>query len=142
MTKGQGSTVVQYLFHHMKTQETCIILKDEYRVHIKSFLKSCLLSSITNEEMQFIYTSSHRGKGNTQLVSNLYRMDYLCKNKTLQNRGQWVSLYFPNDPSMRQCQAMAPGHAVVGTNVWKKKPQITEICKEPLPPPIHTHSDT
>lgn len=40
-------------------------------------------------EMQFIYTSSHRGKGNTQLVSNLYRMDYLCKNKTLQNKGQW-----------------------------------------------------
>lgn len=40
-------------------------------------------------EMQFIYTSSHRGKGNTQLVSNLYRMDYLCKNNNLQNKGQW-----------------------------------------------------
>lgn len=35
-------------------------------------------------------------------VSNLYRIDYLCKNKNLQNKGQgWVSLYFPKDPSMR-----------------------------------------
>jgi hypothetical protein len=41
-------------------------------------------------EMQFIYTSSHRGKENTQeLISYLYRMDYLCKNKTLQNKGSW-----------------------------------------------------
>ena len=39
---------------------------------------------------------------------------------------------------MRQCQAMAPGHAVVGTNVWKKKSQTTEICKEPLPPHTYT----
>lgn len=35
-------------------------------------------------------------------VSNLYRIDYLCKNKNLQNKGQgWVSLHFPKDPSMR-----------------------------------------
>jgi len=27
----------------------------------------------------------------------------------------------------------------VGTNVWKKKPQTTKICKESLPP-IHTHT--
>lgn len=52
-------------------------------------------------EMQFIYTSSHRGKGE-YTVSNLYRMEYICKNKNLQNKGQgFVSLHFPNDPSMR-----------------------------------------
>lgn len=70
MTKGQGSTVVQHLFHYVKTQETCITLKDEYRVQIKSFLKSCLLSSFANEEMQFIYTSSHGGRGNTQRLQS------------------------------------------------------------------------
>lgn len=35
---------------------------------------------------------------------------------------------------------MAPGHAVVGTNIWKKKPQTTEICKEPLPSPPNTYT--
>lgn len=30
-----------------------------------------------------------------------------------------------------------PGHAVVGTNLWKKKPQTTEMLKNPFP---HTHT--
>ena len=54
-----------------------------------TFKKFCLLSLFTNREMQVIYTSSYRGKGNAQSVSNLYRMDNLDKNKTLQNKGQW-----------------------------------------------------
>lgn len=44
----------------------------------------------------------------------------------------------PNDPSMRKCQAMAPGHAVVGTNAWRKKPQSTKIVKNPTSH-IHTY---
>lgn len=67
-------------------------------------------------------------------------MDYLCKNKNLQNKGQWwASLHFPNDPSMRQCQAMAPGMRWWKVTYGRKSHKPQKFVKNPFPP-IHTHT--
>lgn len=88
--------------------------------------------------MQFIYTSSHGDKGITQLAICGGWTTY-AKIRISKTNDSGRSLYFPNDPSMRYCQAMVPGHAVMGTNVWRKSHKPQKLVKKPFSP-IHKHT--
>lgn len=92
-------------------------------------------------EMQFIYTSSHRGKGNTQLVSNLYRMDYLCKNKTLKTEDSEFHYTSPVIPACDNARQWPLGMRWWELMYGRKSHKSQKFVKNPSPP-IHTHSDT